>query len=283
MLAMAVARGVTRILPTHEESQPAMSTPMIAVVVAVFVGLGTMVMLELGRIVGLRRRRRNLEPGSGGAIEGAVFAIFGLLVAFTFSGAASRFESRRALINDEVNAIGTAWLRFDLLPAEKQPAIRDEMRRYLDERLSAYAHAEDQAAVIRGINQSQQRQAEIWRLAIIACRSDPLPTTTTLVLPAINDAFDVAGSRLAATTNHPPTVIFMLLVAMALVCAFLAGNGLASEQPNRIHAVGFAMVIALVVYVILDLEFPRLGFIRIDDADQQLIDLRASMGVIKSL
>jgi hypothetical protein len=90
--------------------------------------------------------------------------------------------------------------------------------------------------------------------------------------------FDTASTRLAATRNHPPTVIFVLLITLALVCAFLAGNGLPIERPNRLHAFGFSLVIALTVYVILDLEYPRLGFIRIDAADQVLYDLLTSMG-----
>lgn len=260
-----------------------MSIPMISVLVALFVAGGALAMLEFGRKVALRRRRAGLEVGAGGAIEGAVFALFGLLVAFTFSGAASRFEDRRALVTDEANALGTAWLRLDLLPAETQPAIRDEVRRYLDDRLAAYANVTNLEDAFRHVGESEKRQGEIWRQATTACRSDPSPATTSLVLPALNEAFDCAASRLAATRNHPPTVIFILLVALALVCSFLAGNGMSTDNPNRIHAVGFALVIALVVYVILDLEFPRLGFIRVDDADQMLIDLRAAMGSLSAL
>lgn len=256
---------------------------MISILVALFVAGGALAMLEAGRSVARRRRRAGLDIGTGGAIEGAVFALFGLLVAFTFSGAASRFEDRRGLVNDEANAIGTAWLRVDLLPAETQPAIRDEMRRYLDDRLRAYDNVTNLQEAYRHITESEKRQGEIWRLAIAACRSDSSPATTSLMVPALNEAFDLAATRLAATWNHPPTVIFILLVALALVCSFLAGHGMSTDNPNRIYAVGFALVIALVVYVILDLEFPRLGFIRMDDADRLLIDLRASMGPLSAL
>lgn len=261
-----------------------MSLPLIAALVAVFVAIGTLALLELGIRFGRRRRLQGLEPGSGSAIEGSVFAIFGLLVAFTFSGAASRFEERRALITEEANNIGTAWLRLDLLPAAHQPAIRDDLRRYLDERLAAYRALPDFDRSFTHQANAEKLQGAIWQGAVAACRADAAPSTASLVLPALNDVFDISTTRVRASFNHPPTIIFVLLVVMALVCAFVAGNGLSvAERPNRVHAVGFAVITALVVYLILDLEYPRLGFIRVDAADQVLIQVREAMGPISAL
>jgi hypothetical protein len=266
-----------------KEFQRAMSLPLIAVLTAVFVIVGTLTFLELGIRTGHRRRLQGLEPGGGGAIEGAVFAIFGLLVAFTFSGAASRFDERRALVTQEANDIGTAWLRLDLLPAMHQPVIRDDMRRYLDERLAAYSALPDFAAARKHQEAANALQGTIWKNAVTACRADASPATTSIVLPALNAMFDIATTRVRAAYIHPPAVIYVLLVVMALVCAFVAGTGLAtSDKPNRIHAIGFAFITGLVVYLIIDLEFPRLGFIRVDAADQVLIELRASMGPISA-
>lgn len=261
-----------------------MSLPMIAVLTALVVIAGTLVFLELGIRIGRRRRLQGLEPGGGGAIEGAVFAIFGLLVAFTFSGAASRFDDRRSLVTQEANNIGTAWLRLDLLPASHQPVIRDDMRRYLDERLAAYRAVPDMALAMKHFDAANVLQGTIWQNAVTACRADTSNATTSLVLSALNEMFDITTTRMQATYHHPPTVIFVLLVVMAFVCAFVAGTGLASsDRPNRIHAIGFALITGLVVYLVIDLEFPRLGFIRVDAADQVLIELRASMGPLSAL
>ena len=78
-----------------------------------------------------------------GAIESALFGLLGLLLAFSFGGATNRFNTRRALIVDEANALGTAWLRLDLAPVAEQPALRDVFRRYLDSRLAVYASFPD--------------------------------------------------------------------------------------------------------------------------------------------
>jgi hypothetical protein len=97
-------------------------------------------MLELGRRTGAKRRARDAEAAqtSVSVVNGAVFGLLGLLIAFTFSGAAARFERRRDLIVEEANAVGTAWLRLDLLPADAQPPLRDSFRRYIDARLDGY-------------------------------------------------------------------------------------------------------------------------------------------------
>jgi hypothetical protein len=94
----------------------------------------TLIFLEIGRHFGRKRLAEDPEGARAGAsaVEGAVFALFGLLIAFTFTGAASRFEARRNLIVDHTNAIGTAWLRLDLLPADVQPALRQDFRLYVD-------------------------------------------------------------------------------------------------------------------------------------------------------
>ncbi len=256
---------------------------MSSILVPLGLAVGVMLMLELGRKVGLWRYKRGNESTSGGAIEGAVFAIFGLLVAFTFSGAASRFDDRRALIGQEANDIGTAWLRLDLLPVDHQANLRNDFRQYLDARLAAYRSAHDMEKSQALMAEADRLQGQIWSAAVAACQTDSKPSTSTLVLPALNAMFDIATTRLMATRTHPPTIIFVLLIALCLVCAFLAGNALAVEKPNRLHALGFSLVIAFTVYVILDMEYPRLGFIRIDAADQVLIDLRASMGPLTAL
>src|SRR3979409_2027456 len=87
-----------------------------------------LILLECGRRLG---RSQEDSPGLN-TVSGAVFALMGLMIAFTFSGAADRFEERRHLIVEEANAIGTAYLRVDLLPAQIQPVARDDFRAYLD-------------------------------------------------------------------------------------------------------------------------------------------------------
>jgi hypothetical protein len=95
-------------------------------------------------------------------VEGAVFGLMGLLVAFTFSSAASRFEARRQMIVLETNAIGTAYLRLDLLPAGDQPQLREDFRSYVDARLSVYRKLPDLEASRAEMSKATVLQGQIW-------------------------------------------------------------------------------------------------------------------------
>jgi hypothetical protein len=107
-----------------------MDLASLAALIAIALFLGILLLLDIGRRIGVRRLTDGPEGArvGTGTIEGAVFALLGLLIAFTFSGAGSRFDDRRALIVEETNYIGTAYLRLDLLPASAQPALRDLFR-----------------------------------------------------------------------------------------------------------------------------------------------------------
>lgn len=235
---------------------------------------------EVGRRIGIARLRRDADglTKGAGAAEGAVFALLGLLMAFTFSGAASRFEARRFLVDTEANAIGTAYLRIDLLPAETQPPLRELFRRYTDLRVTVY-HGSDLDAVKARLAEGGRLQAEIWKQAVAACQLPGVPSQTTmLMLPALNAMFDITATRVTASANHPPAVIYGLLMALSLIGAMLVGYGTSTNKDRSLlHQGMFALVTSLAIYVIVDLEYPRLGLIRVDAADQALIDVRSSM------
>ena len=211
-------------------------------------------------------------------MDAAVFGRLGLLIAVSFSGAATRFDVRRQLIVEEANNIGTAWLRLDLLPASAQPALRDLFRKYVDARLSVFRQARDYEAARKELDRSVEMQGEIWRKAVAACDFPEGQGATLLLLPALNAMFDITTTRTMATQTHPPTVVFLLLGGLALSSALLAGVGMAGgQQRSWIHTLAFSVIMGLCVYVILDLEHPRLGLIRVDAADQLLEDVRKSM------
>jgi hypothetical protein len=237
-----------------------------------------LICLELGRRLGAARREAEGEGGGIGAVDGAVFGLLGLLLAFTFSGAADRFDSRRELIVQEANAIGTAWLRLDLLSPDARETLRARFRDYLDSRLLIYRKVPHLAAVQAELRRSGELQAEIWTLAIGATRAEGSPPQM-LLLPALNEMFDITTTRTAAAFRHPPPVVFAMLAGLCLLSALLAGFGMAGRAGPRpwLHMGAYALVMSMAFFVIMNLEYPRLGLIRVDIADQVLVDLRASM------
>jgi ABC-type glycerol-3-phosphate transport system permease component len=236
--------------------------------------------LEIGRRFGLRRLAEDPEGARAGAsaVEGAVFALFGLLIAFTFTSAASRYEARRDLLVQHANAIGTAWLRLDLLPAEVQPALRKDFRLYLDMVIKLPQQVGNQQAVEQGVAQVGKLQDNIWNLAESAASRDGRPQVATLVLPALNDMFDLGASRYAAGKYHVSLVIVALLLVLSVLASLLAGFGMAAgRRRNWLHMIIFASLVTLTLFVILDLELPRHGLIGMGQFDQILVDLRQSM------
>lgn len=241
--------------------------------------LGLLVFLELGRRWGARQLLSDPEIACEGlgAVEGTVFALMGLLIAFTFSGAAARFDHRRELIVQEANAIGTAWLRLDVLPAETQPALRELLRHYVDSRLAAYRLLPDLSAAKVSLDRSLELQSQIWTQSVAAARSSPTPAATTVLLPALNEMIDIVTTRTAATMMHPPLAIYAMLFVLALLSALFAGSAMAGgKRRSALHVIGFAVVMAASTYLIIDLKYPRFGLVRVDEIDQLLVDVRAS-------
>lgn len=254
--------------------------PLFGMIFAIALAIGIITLLEAGRRIGARRLAMEGKSASSGlgTIEGAIFGLMGLILAFSFSGALSRFEARRHLVVEEANHIGTAWLRIDLLAPESQPAMRDLFRRYLDSRIEAYRKVPDMVAVNAELERSERLQSEIWAHAVDASRKSEIPSAPMLLLPALNAMIDITTTRTEASRLHPPLIIFVMLGTLTLACSLFAGYEMATRRNlNMLHSVGFALVLATTVYVIIDLEYPRVGMIRMTDSDEVLADLRQTM------
>ena len=226
-------------------------------------------LLEVGRR--LRRRRGSAEGSS--AIEGAIFGLFGLLLAFTFSGAISRYDNHRLLLVEEVNDIGSAYLRLDLLPPQRQPELRQLFRDYTNSRLHLFDAVGDEITP-----ETTRLQGVIWQRATVAATSQgAAPDAAKLLLPAINDMMDITSKRQNAFNMHPPPVVYWLLFAFSGGCALMAGYSMKPGGRDWVYSLSLALAVTLTVYTILDVEYPRRGLIHLRDRDQALISLRDSM------
>jgi hypothetical protein len=234
--------------------------------------------IETGRRIRLRHKD---EEASGGlsVIDGAVFGLLGLLLAFAFSGADARFEARRQLIVQETNDIGTAWLRVNLLPASAQPQLRADYRQYVDDRIAFYRDLNDNPQQARAdFANSNALQTKIWSESIAAARQDPNPAVLSLVLSSLNDMIDITTTRAVALETHPPLAIYILLFVLALASSLIAGFSMGDRRKRPwLHTIVYAVALTVTIYTILDLEFPRAGIVRVDRYDQVLINQRNSM------
>jgi hypothetical protein len=258
-----------------------MQPPISPLLFAVLLFFGMVILLETGRRLGVRRRARESEGERSnlGTIEGAVFALFGLLMAFTFSGAALRFNEKRMLIADEANSIETAYLRLHLASQQEQPGLQELFRRYVDSRLETYRRLPNMQAAEMEMANSKKLQGEIWTQAVAATRlPNSHPDAGKLLLPGLNNMIDMATTRTMALQIHPPRIIYLLLFGLGLLCSLLAGYRMAGGQHRSwLHIFGFAVITVIIVYVMLDVEYPRSGLLRLETADQLLVKVREGM------
>ena len=222
-----------------------MKPPIPPLLIAGLLLIGMLIFLETGRRFGIRRRQKEAEGerASLSIIEGAIFALFGLVVAFSFSGAASRFTEKRLLIADEANSIETAYLRIDLISTDVQPGLRELFRKYAASREETYRKLPDMKAAEKEIEESKKLQTEIWGKAITATTlPNSHPNAGILLLPALNNMIDMATKRTMALRLHPPSVIYVLLFGLSLACSLLAGYRMAvGRHRSWLHIFGFCI------------------------------------------
>lgn len=228
-----------------------------------------LLLYELGRR--LRRARNHTE--SSPVVDSAIFALFGLLLAFTFSGAVARYDTHRDLVVAETNDIGTAWLRLDLLPPAAQPPLRQLFRHYTNSRLHLYDSVSAEISP-----ESAHLQQQIWQQTVAASTAPgAAPDAAKLLLPALNAMIDITATRQNAFNMHPPAIILLLLFAFSLGCSFLAGYSGHIDDRRWLYPTALALTVTLTIYSTLEIEFPRQGLLRLRHADRAFIDLRRSM------
>jgi FtsH-binding integral membrane protein len=227
------------------------------------------ILLQLGHSL---RLRRETAPQSA-AIEGAVFALFGLLLAFTFSGAVARYDAHRQLVVEESNDIGTAYLRLDLLAPQDQPQLRQLFRDYVNSRLHLYDGVSNEVS-----EATQQLQREIWQKSVAAAAASTAnPDATRLLLPALNSMIDITSTRQNSFNMHPPAVIFYLLFVLSAGCALVAGYGMTATRRSWFYTIALAVTVTFTIYATLEIEYPRKGLIRLTHMDDTFLQLRDSM------
>lgn len=255
---------------------------LMALGLALALFLGMLFFLELGRRYGLRQAEKHGTAArvGVGVVDSAVYAVLALLLGFVFSGATTRFEHRRDLVTKEVGTISIAWSRIDALPTESEASIRPWFRRYVDVLIASYQNGKP----IGSPEELRQRalmtaaQNDLWTRAVAACLASGGEPARMLLLPALNEMFEAVDRERMARRMHPPGVIWFMLGVSALAAALFAGYSMANATArNWMYTVGIAATIAIVTYVIIDLEYPRLGLVRVDAIDHLLVEERATM------
>lgn len=209
-------------------------------------------------------------------IQGAMLGLLALILGFTFAMSMSRYETRKQLVLDEANAIGTTFLRTQLLPEPPRKEISNLLRRYVEVRLALSEADTDQKKLQEANDQTDLVHRQLWSRGAALGEKEPRSVTIGLFLQSLNEMIDLHAKRITALENHVPGIIFILLYFVAIMTTGLIGFGCGlGGRRNFVVTLVASILIAAVILVIIDLDRPRRGLIKV--SQQRMVDLRNSL------
>jgi hypothetical protein len=239
------------------------------------IGVGTLLVLWAAALAGafLRRSRgQEEEDWEGiGLVVSATLTLLGLLIGFSFSMAIGRYDQRKNYEEEEANAIGTEYVRADLLPEPARSKVKDQLVEYLRLRIRRYElHAAEDTTGL--VSRTTQLQSEMWSEVSNAAEANPNPVMATIVT-GMNDVLNRQGYTQAARLNRIPIPAWELMIAIAIFSNFLVGYG--ARKRHSFMFLILPMAIAISFFLIADIESPQGGIIRV--TPQNLILLSDTM------
>jgi len=227
----------------------------------------------LGTLLSRRRPVQADARDDFATILAATLTLLGLVIGFSFAMALSRYDQRKNDEEAEANAIGTAYVRADLLPAPDAAALRALLRRYLEQRLVFYVTRDEHQ--LRQIEvHTAQLQAELWAAVRTPALAAPTPVTA-LAVAGMNDVLNTQGYTQAAWWNRIPLGAWLLMTAIAVAANMLLGLGARTAKAASLVFLVLPLVVAIAFFLIADIDSPRRGVIRV--VPQNLLSLSHSL------
>jgi hypothetical protein len=245
--------------------------------------IGMILTFSLGRILAKEWHTRTedskgerIAGGAGvGALLGALFALFGLILAFTFGMSGNRFEGVRNIMVSESNNISTVILRTDLYPDSIKAILRKELRNYLEARIAYYEQAKDLKLIAKAMEDAERSGAVIWNIVVRVSKQPNMTIPSMQMIPALNNMLDIASTRDAMLKARVPDVIVITLFILTLTISFVGGFTTPRVgAKDWVVIVGFALLTSLIIYVTLDLGRPMRGLIKADAGQESIVSLR---------
>jgi hypothetical protein len=196
-----------------------------------------------------------------GMILTATLTLLGLIIGFSFSMAISRYDQRKNLEEEEANAIGTEYVRADLLPAADASRVRALLKEYLDVRIEFYDARDPQR-----LNEIPVRRAklqnELWHAVLGPANAQPNPILA-LVVSGMNDVLNAQGYTQAAWWNRIPQAAWLLMLIIAICSNLLIGYGSHRNKARRVLLIVLPLVVSISFFLIADIDSPRGGMIHV--------------------
>jgi hypothetical protein len=216
------------------------------------------------------------EPKGGvNALLGALFGLWGFLLAFTFGNVSTRYENVRASMVEEANAIRTVILRVEMFPDSIQGGFRADIKKYLQARIDYYEHAGD----LEKFNNAKKDAVEIgkrlWTRTVDASYLRNLNLTANSMLSSLSTMYDIGAKRDALLMSGLPGPIRYMLFVLAMVISFVGGfTSHVLKTKEWVIITGFIFLACLIIYITLDLARPMRGSIRPEVEHEKIVQLK---------
>ena len=247
-------------------------------VTAIILFIMLLVMLEIGYWLGRWRQHMTSEREivSGDIALTAMYAILGLVMAFTYSFTISRADNRRQSIIAEANALGTAFLRTDFVTEPNRTELRTLLREYAKTRLVSSEEGSSMKKIKKFLDNSLHLQSELWPVTVRIIEEGSHGAIDSLIVQSINEVIDMHSIRVAAAFDHLPIAIFWLLLFNASVVLAVSGyNRGLMENMNRFRMSALVLVLTAVMIIIIDFDRSLDGFVK--TSQQPIINVIADM------
>jgi hypothetical protein len=243
---------------------------------AVFPGFIALVMFAvvLGNRIGRSRAAESIPEGPVGSVVGSMLGLLAFMLAFTFGIASSRFDARKQLLLDDVNAISAAVHRSELLPEPHRSESLALLRRYVDLRVEV---AGDPTSIRAATVETATLQRRLWSHAVTLAKADMNSDIGALYVEALDDLAAVHTSRMTVALQYRiPVPIWYVLILLTVMCMGGVGYqfGIAGRSSVMLE-LWLAIAFAAVVTVIAQLDRPTSGMLRV--SQQPMLDLQARL------
>jgi hypothetical protein len=243
------------------------------------IAIGIFILIFLFNWLGYRYRKIQIrkhpeDVDSLGPMEGSLLGLMGLMLAFSFGMAASKFESRRVIIIDEANIIGTAIHMSYLYPDSTRNVLLGHFKEYVEARIGYYDAVNDPNLIKAALEKADLYSMRLLKLAIQQGQNNQNFIRTAQMIPVLNHMIDIVTTREQSRKAKVPPIILSTLMLLVFSAAFLVGYGNKAKKRNFVMVTGFALMTTLALYLILELDRPRRGIINLDEAAKNITDLR---------
>jgi hypothetical protein len=233
-----------------------------------------LIAIWIGFKTGINKEKANSNDSN---ILSSLLGLYALLLAFTFGMSGTRYENRKANLIEEANCIGTAILRADIYPDSIKKEFKADFKSYVNSRIAYFKSKKEEGRINASIKQTGELSTKLWNRASFYAKDKDYFIQSNMMLPALNEMFDInSKTNTVYNSSVPESIIYLLLIFSVIISFYLGYTSGFEKKLEKIYLFGFCILTCVVIYITLDLDRPRRGLIDLENEIVLLEELKAN-------